>query len=225
MKISGAIFDMDGTMINSTSFWNMIYNLFGKKYLSVNDFRPTAEHDRAMRTLVMRDAAHLLHDAYGIGDNGDALLEEMNQIIVDFYSNIVELKPGVRELLEEFFKNGVKTCIASATDTYFLNIVVKRFGLDKYFPLILSCSDIGKGKEFPDVFLAAQSALGTPKESTWVFEDSLTAIKTANAAGFNTVGVFDEYAFDVEEVPKYSKLYLARGESFDNLLKNNRLEI
>ena len=99
-----------------------------------------------------------------------------------------------------------------------LNIVIKRFGLDAYFSRIFSCGDIGKGKEFPDVFEQAHVYLGTPKDSTWVFEDSVTALQTAVKAGFQTVGIYDAYAFDEQRVKELSTVYIARDESLERLI-------
>ena len=218
MKISGAIFDMDGTLIDSLSFWDMVWERFGNKYLGDGKFRPSRTDEKAVRTLEMKKAMELLHDKYGIGEDAQKLLDEVNRMIVDFYSGVVELKDGVADLLEAYYKKGIKMCVASATDLRFLKIVIARFSLEKYFVKIVSCSDIGRGKEHPDVFLAAHGCLGTPKESTWIFEDSIVALQTAAAAGFNTVGIYDKYTFDVEKVKETSTVYIDRGESVARLI-------
>lgn len=218
MKISGAIFDMDGTLIDSLSFWDMVWEKFGNKYLKDGNFRPSREDEKAMRTLEMKKAMELLHDKYGIGEDAQKLLDEVNQMIVDFYSGVVELKDGVADFLEACYQRGIRMCVASATDLRFLKIVIARFSLEKYFVKIVSCSDIGRGKEHPDVFLAAHECLGTPKESTWIFEDSIVALQTASAAGFNTVGIYDKYTFDVEKVKETSTVYIDRGESVARLV-------
>lgn len=61
------------------------------------------------------------------------------------------------------------------------------------------CTEIGAGKERPDIYLAAAKALGTHPADTWVFEDALYAIKTAKAAGFYTVGLYDETSRNDQE--------------------------
>lgn len=218
MKINGAIFDMDGTLIDSLSFWDMAWERFGTKYLGDSNFRPSLEDEKTMRTLAMSGSMELLHEKYGVGENAAILLDEINQMIVDFYSGVVELKSGVAEFLEACYNRGIKMCVASATELRFLEIVIKRFSLEKYFETIVSCGDIGRGKEHPDVFLAAHQYLGTPKESTWIFEDSIVALKTAAAAGFNTVGIYDKYTFDLDSVKETSTVYIDKGESLVRLI-------
>ena len=77
--------------------------------------------------------------------------------------------------------------------------VKERYGLAGYFKQIFTCTEIGAGKERPDIYLAAAKALGTHPADTWVFEDALYAIKTAKAAGFYTVGFYDETSRNDQE--------------------------
>ena len=61
----------------------------------------------------------------------------------------------------------------------------------KYFEGIVTCSDVGCGKDKPDIFIYALNKIGTHIEDTWVFEDALHAVKTASAYGFKVFGVYD----------------------------------
>ena len=72
--------------------------------------------------------------------------------------------------------------------------------------------------ECTDIFYEALKALGTPKEKTWVFEDSLTAIKTANKTGLNTVGIYDEFNFCHDEIKKVATKYIAENETMEKLI-------
>ena len=110
-------------------------------------------------------------------------------------------------------------CVASATQKDLLSIVVERFGLDRYFSAIISCGDIGKSKEHPDVFLAALEHLGTPIEDTYVFEDSVVAVETAVRAGFGTVGIYDKYGFDHDRIKSLATEYIGPGETMMKLVK------
>jgi beta-phosphoglucomutase-like phosphatase (HAD superfamily) len=92
-------------------------------------------------------------------------------------------------------------------------------GLGKYFSKVISCNDVGKGKEHPDVFIAAHEYLGTPKDSTWVFEDSVAAIETAVSAGYKTVGIYDQYNFGLDRIPSIATVYIDKGESLAKLIK------
>ena len=218
MKITGAIFDMDGTLVDSLSFWDVLWERLGLRYLSDPAFRPDPETEKAIRTLPLAEAMELLHRATGIGADGEELLRVADAMIAAFYAEEVELKPGARELLEHLYQKGIPMCVASATARKHLDAVIAKFGLSSYFSAIHSCGEGGRGKEHPDVFLAALEALGTEQASTWVFEDSVTALETAARAGFPTVGIWDRYGYAPERVRALSGVYVGPGDSLATLI-------
>ncbi|MBQ3489461.1 MAG: HAD family phosphatase [Clostridia bacterium] len=220
MKIKSAIFDMDGTLVDSLMIWEVIWDSFGKQYRNGGDFTPDIQDDKKVRTLTLKDAMELIHQNYGLGNSGEELLALANSILLDFYANRVKLKKGVREFLEYCSANGTKMCIASATAPDLLQVSLKSCGIEKYFSKIFSCGDIGKGKEHPDVFLAAREFLGSPLDETWVFEDSLVAIETAAKIGMPTVGIYDSHNFGQDKIRKIASEYIAEGETLVKLITN-----
>ena len=219
MNISGAIFDMDGTLINSLIFWDVLWEEFGNRYLGGEKFYPDLEADKAIRTMVLSEAMDYYHERFNIGKSGADLLNTANEVFRDCYVNRVELKDGVKEFLDYLKAKGVKMCIASATDKALLVYAMERCGLYEYFDTILSCADVGKGKDQPDIYYAALDKLGTDKDSTWVFEDSFVALRTANGMGLNTVGIYDKFNFDQDKMQKLATHYIADGETLMKLVK------
>ena len=219
MNIKGAIFDMDGTLIDSLMFWDLLWQRMGKKYLGDENFRPDPITEKAVRTATLIDAMTIVHKNCGVGRSGEEVWKFTYDMLNNFYQNEVKAKEGVFEFLDHLQKNGVRMCIASATAPEHIKVVMKSSGLDKYFDKIISCNDVGKGKEHPDVFIAAHEYLGTPKEDTWIFEDSIVALETAARAGFNTVGVYDKYSFGLDRVPLVSTVYVGEGETLRKLIK------
>jgi HAD superfamily hydrolase (TIGR01509 family) len=223
MKISGAIFDMDGTLIDSLGYWDVLWKTLGEKYLNDKDFSPSPYTQKAVRTVTMREAARIIHENEKIGKSTDEIFVLADALLLDFYRNTVELKPGAMELLEFLCSNKVKMCVASASAPHLLDAVIEKFGFDKFFPKIISCNDVGKGKEEPDVFIVAHEYLDTGKDETWIFEDSVVALQTAHDAGYNTVGVYDKYGFDIERIKRISTIFIDCGESFTSLF--DKIEI
>ena len=219
MNIKAAIFDMDGTLIDSLTLWDVIWSTFGEKYLSNEDFRPSPEDDKKVRTMLLKDSMEMIHDTYSIGKNGEELLELANQITIDFYANQVMLKEGVREFLEYCQSNNVKMCIATATEYELVNIALKHCDIDKYFLKVFSCGHINKGKEEPDIFVLAKDYMGERIEDTWVFEDSLVAIETATKLGMPTVGIYDRFNYGQDKIKSLATIYVDRGESLLKLIQ------
>lgn len=218
MNIKAAIFDMDGTLVDSLMLWEVFWSSLGEKYLNDDSFTPSIEDDKKVRTLTLKDAMDLIHTNYNLGNSGEELLEFSNKAMVDFYSNDVLLKSGVREFLEHLKAKGVKMCIASATASDLLEIALAHCDIKKYFLKIFSCGDIGKGKDEPDIFLKACEFLGEAKEETFVFEDSLTAIETAVKIGMPAVGIYDKYNYGQEKIKEIANEYIAKGETLLKLI-------
>ena len=217
-NIEGAIFDMDGTLIDSLMLWDIIWSKFGSQFCEDGIFAPTSADDKAVRTMTLKDAMDYIHTQYNIGKTGNELLEEANKIIMEFYSEQVELKDGVAEFLKYCYDKGIKMCIASATDINLIKIAAKHCGIEKYFVNILSCADIGKGKDKPDIYIKAMESLGTTAQDTWIFEDSHIAICTADKLGIKTVGIYDKYNYGQDEIKKIATVYISEDESLRKLI-------
>ena len=217
-NIQGAIFDMDGTLVDSLFFWDAYWKRLGEDFLQNPAFKPSAEDDKRVRTMLMEEVVELLHREYGIGESPAALLNYTNRMIGWFYENLVTVKEGVIALLDRLKEKGVKLVLASASSRDMVRLALRVCGLDGYFPTVVCCDEVGAGKDKPDVFLKALAALGTPLRETWVFEDSVVALTSAASCGLPTVGVYDANNFMQEELAKRATHYIAKGESFEKLL-------
>ena len=218
MRIKGAIFDMDGTLVDSLGFWKDIWAHFGEKYLGVPDYPGDPELTRVCRTTTVSGAARVLHDALGFGESAGAFEAELTEFFAHLYRTEAKLKPGAMELLRALADRGVKMCVASASNLKLVGISIERCGIGSFFPRVISCDEVGHGKDRPDVFLLARDRLGTPPDETWVFEDSAVALESARRAGFPTVGVFDVHTPDQARVAAASTVYLGEGKTFADLL-------
>ena len=221
MKITGAIFDMDGTLVDSLGFWDILWKSLGEMYLGDKSFRPDSVTEKAVRTSTLYDASAIIHRNCGIGESEDALFKVVDEMLFQHYEKTVEMKKGAPEFLEYLHKEGVKMCVATATAPHLLKVLMDKFGLQKYFPKVFSCSEVGHGKERPEVFLAAHEWLGTDKEKTYVFEDSVVAVETAVKAGFRTVGIYDKYGFSQDKIKALSEFYIGKDESLLKLIDEN----
>ncbi len=218
MQIQGAIFDMDGTLIDSLGSWDDFISFFETKYSLKFDYEKNADLLRQFRTTPINEVAVIVHEKFGIGDSAETIANELADRLEQFYRTRVECKEDIPEFLAGLSKKGVKMCIASATRPELIRVVLRRLGINDYFSDIVSCEVIGKNKSFPDVFNIALECIGTPKEETWVFEDSLVALQTAKKAGFPTVGIYDRNNDRQELIAASSDEYIAAGESICRLL-------
>lgn len=184
-----AIFDMDGTLIDSMGYWQRL----GREYLTgkgvTGDLTDVLER---IKPMTMTESAALFAEEFGLVGTPEELAAEMNGIMETHYRADILLKPGVAEYLAALRADGVRLCVASATAPDLVAACLERLGVLDHFEFLLSCEEVGAGKDKPDVYLAAADRLGAQPGEAAVYEDALYAARTAKQAGFYTVGVFDE---------------------------------
>lgn len=204
MEIEGAIFDMDGTLIDSMGIWRNLPELYARE----KGLEPDPRVDDTIWDQGMLNGAGYLKKLYGMEEDPKVIVQEMFDLVVRFYREQVLERTGIRKILEELSAGGVRMCIASATDEWMGKHAMERTGLDRYFDRYFCCRQVGEGKESDLIYQTARRFLGTDVEQTVVFEDALYAAKTASAAGFKLVGIRDAWENGQEELRKLSDLYL-----------------
>ncbi len=181
--IEGVIFDADGTLIDSMPFWtSTVYDI-----IRIAGIEPSDDLIDLLNPMSMAEGARYLHDNIGIEMSVDEIIEQENARVLEFYQNEVEMLPNMRELLDCLSAHGIPMVIASATESALIKAALAHTGITDKFKAVLSCSDVGHGKDKPDVFLKACGILGLSPGKTAVVEDSPTARETARRAGFVVV--------------------------------------
>ena len=204
MRIRGAIFDVDGTLLDSMFIWDTI----GEAYLRSIGYQPKENLNETFKNMSLHQAARYYQTEYGVTQSIDEIMDGVNAMLERYYRFEVPLKPGVAELLERLRQDGVRLCIATATDRHLVEAGLDRCGVLSCFGEIFTCNEVGHGKDEPDIFEATLRFLGTRREETLVFDDALYAVRTAKEAGFPVAAVYDSHERSQAEVRARSDLYL-----------------
>lgn len=204
MKIRGAIFDVDGTLLDSMSIWDTI----GTDYLRSIGYEPRENLNEVFKDMSLLQAAEYYRNEYGVTLSIDEIMDGVNAMLEQYYRYEVPLKPGAKNLLTRLRHSGVKLCIATATDRYLVETALDRCGVLSYFGEIFTCNEVGHGKDEPHIFEAALRFLETEKTETVVFDDALYAIRTAKGARFPVAAVYDIHEKAQTEIRALSDFYL-----------------
>ena len=208
--IKGAIFDFDGTLVDSMFIWDT----FGEDYLKSFGIEPKENLAEVFKTFTLEQAAEYYRTHYGIELTVNEIVEGINTMVAEIYRTKVVLKPGISDFLKRLQISGVKMCIATVTDRPVVEDVLKRLNIYEYFSEIFTCTEVGFSKETPEIYRLALKHLGTKKTETVVFEDVLHAIKTAKDDGFIVAAVYDSHEPMQKEMKEISDYYITDFKSF-----------
>ena len=138
-----AIFDMDGTLIDSMDFWKNL----ASEYLTSKGVKGIPEDIlERIKPMTMSESAGLFQTVFGLTGDVEA---EMNAMMEGHYRHDIPLKSGVKAYLQRLHGRGVRMCVASATAEHLMESCLTRLGVRSYFDFLLSCETVGEGKRSP----------------------------------------------------------------------------
>ena len=204
MNITGAIFDFDGTLFDSMHVWKGIRY----KFFEILGLEMTPEDEEIFRGLFLRESLLLAIERFKLDKSYDELLEMLFDYIRGRYLVETEPKNDIIEFLDKLKAKGVKMGIATATGESALMAVLQKYNMTDYFSAIYSTYTVGASKTEPKVYDVVLEAIGTEKETTWVFEDALYAATTAKKNGYNVVGIYDKSEPRQDELKAMVDIYI-----------------
>lgn len=207
-----AIFDLDGTILDSMPIW---VNL-GETVLKSMGIIPDEELNKRFKTMTLRQSSDYLTKHFPLNVTADELLQIFTDNVRIGYEQDAPLKPGVMDFLKLLKSKNIPMCVATASERHLTEAALKRTGALPYFEFVLTCSDIGKTKETPDVYLEAMHRMGGNTKNTVVFEDAYFSVLSAKNGGFGVIAVYDnETKKDRDTIQEICDAYI---ESFTELL-------
>ena len=215
MRLQGAIFDMDGTLLDSMHIWDH----FGTRFLRDMGVEPDPDTEDRVKVMTVRECARYFRERYHLPQSEQELVDMTHDRVNHFYTSEVRPKPDVEKFLSLLKMEGVWMYVATATDRTQAEAALRHTGLLDYFRGIMTCTEAGVGKESPVIFEKCLTRLWCRKEECVVFEDALHAIQTAKSAGFRVAAVYDPSAEeDQPEIRRLADYYIS---SYGDWLKTD----
>lgn len=208
-EIKGAIFDMDGTLVDSMWVWDSI----NKEYLTKRNLAVPKDLRDDIESLSFRESAKYFKKKFNISDSIEVIMNEWNEMAKAAYTNNVKLKPGALEYLKMLKANNIKIGLATSNHPLIVDLTLKQNNIEQYFDAISTTEEVEHEKDFPDIYLLTAKKLKVSPKDCVVFEDILPAIKGAKLAGMKVVAVHDEYSKDKkDDIIYFSDHYIEKYE-------------
>jgi len=203
--MKAAIFDVDGTLLDSMPIWKDA----AARYLKAQGIEAEDGLAEVLCNMSIPEGASYLKARYQPDRPAEEIAEGVVAVVRDFYYEEACLKPGVFDFLQELERRQIPMVIATSSDRSYLQAAFQRNGIDSFFQKIFTCGEVGAGKSSPRIYLQAADYLQLPPQDIWVFEDALYAVETAKKAGFKVLAVYDESSQEQEEeIRRQSDLFL-----------------
>ena len=180
-EFTAVIFDMDGVLINSETFYSEMEQVHFKM-LGLNI--PHEEHVTYQGTAT-DEMWRTIKEKHGVPHSLEELVEMTGSLTIPAFQEMEEipLMPKIKDLLELLKGKNIPLALASSSYPEVIDIVLDKSGLRKYFPVTVNSKMVGKSKPAPDIFLLAAKLLGVDPGECIVIEDSTNGIRAARDAG------------------------------------------
>lgn len=203
-NIRGAIFDMDGLLIDTEK----LYLKYWKQSAAEYGYTMLDEHVFAIRSLARKYSIPKLKGIFGEDFPTEDIRKRRTELISgDIEKNGIHVKKGMRELLSFLRENNIKTAVATATNRERTMLYLKKINAENLFDAVICGDMVENGKPRPDIYITAAECLGLPPNVCAAFEDSPNGIKSAHAAGCMAVMIPDLTQPDDEIMPLLSAVY------------------
>ncbi|MGN0343101.1 MAG: HAD family hydrolase [Roseburia sp.] len=214
----GAIFDLDGTLLDSMGVWRKI----DEDFLGKRGFEVPKDYLEAITSKHFSEAAVYTKERFGLSETPEEIVAEWFAMAEEAYTNHVQLKPYVKEYVECLSKRGIKIAAATSSDRRLFVPCLQHCGIYEYFDVLVQTEEVPKGKGFPDVYQEAARRLGLKPSQCVVYEDILKGIQGARMDAFYVVGVEDIHsAYEKAAIMELADCYICSWQELLIEYKND----
>lgn len=185
--MKASIFDLDGTLIDSMGMWRNL----GKNFLEKREIEMTDEVANEMTTMSLNMSSVYLKEKFSLKESSQSIYKEFRETIMNFYLNEVEEKESAFDILKDYKEKGFDVVLGTATSDEFVEPVLERFNLKKYFDMVQTCDMVQIRKSDARYFDLISDKLNIDSKEIFLFDDAPHALNAAKNAGIVTVGVYD----------------------------------
>jgi len=183
-----ALFDLDGTLLDSLYVWGRVDEIFFRRRgMQVPD-----DYAKAISGMGYVATALYTKERFGLLETAGEIADEWTAIAMDEYARNVPLKPGSREALEMLREKGVRMCVVTSNSRSLCEPCLVRLGILDMFEFLLTIDEAGSAtKGDGAIYAMAAERLGVKNEECAVFEDTCEGVTGAKLQGMQAYCVYD----------------------------------
>ena len=185
LPFKAIIFDMDGTLLESTEAdykaWERVFNDFNKR-LTFEDYQP----------LLGIRSADVIKNQLGITEQDE--VKRILKVKFDYFIEYVNENPvipvdGAGTFLKALAQYNLKIGLATSSRKEKMRLLLEQLDFVQYFDTLVTGEEVENSKPAPDIFLMAAQRLGISPEECVVFEDGPIGVAAAKAAGMKCIAI------------------------------------
>ena len=214
MTPSATIFDLDGVLADSETWWSEI----DAKLLAEYGVTYHGEHHQQVVGVSYRLAVEFYKKAFGLSLPTEEMMRRRGEIATEFFTNRIGLFPNVKEVLEELRRMKLHLAVATSSVSASARPFLDRHQLTGFFEAVVTGEQVEQGKPAPDIYLCAADKLGIPADACLVIEDALPGVAAAKAAKMCVAAIPDKRFVDPREYEKNADYVLNSLQELPELI-------
>jgi beta-phosphoglucomutase len=189
MTFQGAIFDLDGLLVDSEPVQAIAFNAVLERYgieLTDTDFTEMV----GIETI---ENFRMLRDRHSLPESAEQLLKRKDTVYQRLVPVSLVERPGAIALVTALHEQGVPLAVASSSPQADVVLCLECVDIIHLFSHVVTADDVEQRKPAPDLYLLAAGKLGLAPERCIAFEDTLTGLQAAQAAGVPCIVAPNKY--------------------------------
>lgn len=186
--VKGAIFDMDGTLVDSLGIWRDI----DKRFFKEHNRELPLDYQKKILHMNFMEMAHFTKKEYGFAESAQEIADTWMRWSKEGYANDIKAKPGACQFIKRAKEKGITTSLATANKRELFESCLINNDMEDLFDYTLDVNSINSSKSSPLIYQKLAKMMDVDIGECIVFEDILTAIKVAKSAGFKVCAVYDK---------------------------------
>lgn len=178
------LFDMDGTIVDSEPYWMASEQALAAEHNGTW----TANDGLDIIGMDLDESSKVIKERANIPLEPEEIKNRLTNDVQSKLAKVVPWRPGAQELLLELRKRNVKTALVTMALHRMAQQVVDAIPFDA-FDVIVAGDDVTLGKPHPEAYQKAAALLGFETNKCIAFEDSITGLTSAEAAGTYAIGI------------------------------------